>query len=1298
MEASQADCVTLSMEASQADEVHLSMEESVDLCESVLARFRNSTREDHQHLCAVISAMSQELKDHKLPSTPISYFGATISSLTRLSSDSSGSDPVVTALLTVLSLAVPRISVSVLRVNRSLISETVERVLGYSSVSIGGVKAGLKCISHLIVAGDKKSWSSVASLYGIILRFITDHRAKVRNQSHSCLCDILKSFQGSSLLAPASEGITSLFERFLLLAGGSRPSGTASTEESKGALEVLYILAAMKDCLPLMPMKFSTNIFKYLKTLLELQQPIVTRHVMNVLQGFLFNASSELSPEVMLDLMCSLASSLTVKERTAEEMTSTARLLHIGVSRVYSLNREICAPKLPYIFSALGEILTCEHEESIHAATEALIGLVDTCIDEKLIYDGLDLSRVNQSGRSGPTFIEKICATIESLLGYQYNAVWDLSFRVVSAMFAKLGDSSVHLMRGSIQSLADMQKLSDEDLIYRKQLLECVGSAVGAMGPKNFLSLLPLNLDVDDLSDANVWLLPVLKQYIVGAHLSFFTHDILGLVGTLQQKSEKLEREGRIVSSRTVDGLVYSLWSLLPAFCNYPVDTAKSFGGLTKALSSALHKGPDLHGLICSSIQILIQQNKRVLEENIEQTDDGVKVHEQRARNLYTKQVAADNLNALRISVPEFFSDLSGVFLKSSTDSGGCLQATIGEFASIADKKFVKRFFSNTMKMLLKVTKAVSEQSKLSNPMQIDDSTNDSSPSLKRIKLLDLAISLLPGLGVEEINLLFVAIEPVFKDEEGFAQKKAYKILSIILKERTEFIGSNLNRLLELMIEVMPFCHFSAKRHRLDCLFFLIAYVVKDSSEQRKHEVISSFLTEIILALKEPNKKTRNRAYDLLVKIGHACGDEDQGGKKENLQQFFSMIAGGLAGDTPHMISAAVKGLARLAYEFSDLISTAYNLLPSAYLLLQRKNREIIKANLGLLKVIVAKSQAEGLQSHLKSMVEGLLKWQDNSKNHFKAKVKLLLEMLVRKCGLDAVKAAMPEEHRKLLTNIRKTKERKERKMSAKSDTDSRSLQSKATTSRLSRWNHTNIFSDFGNEEAADSDTELMEASSIFDTRTKAKSRFTSKGSSLRSARARPAGKSLAEDLSDQLENDPLDLLDRQKTRAALRSSGQLKRKQDMDNDLEVDSDGRLVIREDDGPKKRESTNSGHDTETRSLTSHYSRSTAKSLSERRKKQKTTDAGWAYTGNEYKSKRARGDLKKKGKLEPYAYWPLDRKMLSRREEHKATARKGMASVVKLAKKLEGKSASGALSVNGPKLKKSTRRKGKKSKSS
>lgn len=53
------------------------------------------------------------------------------------------------------------------------------------------------------------------------------------------------------------------------------------------------------------------------------------------------------------------------------------------------------------------------------------------------------------------------------------------------------------------------------------------------------------------------------------------------------------------------------------------------------------------------------------------------------------------------------------------------------------------------------------------------------------------------------------------------------------------------------MFEVMHSCHFSAKRHRLDCLYFIIVHVSKDESEQMKREIVASFLTEIVLGLKE---------------------------------------------------------------------------------------------------------------------------------------------------------------------------------------------------------------------------------------------------------------------------------------------------------------------------------------------------------------------------------------------------------------------------------------------------------------
>lgn len=1246
-----------------------------DIATELLNRYQASVNEHHHHICATIGAMSQTLKDNTLPQTPVSYFGATISALERQSRDpSSGSDPVTCALLSVLAFVMTRVSPGVVRKKWEYANDMVVKVLSSAGLPVVGVEAGIKCLASLLKVADKGSWDKIDGTFRFLIKFATDSRAKVRKQSHACLFDVLESFQGSPAIINGSEIITNVYERSLLLAGGSNSTTTDTSEGPKGATDALYIMNALKTSLTLLTTKYTTTIMKNCKALMEVRQPIVTRTIMEMLQNFCCSSSSEVASEALLDLLCSLSICISSKGCSADEMAYIARLLHNGMRKAYDLNRKTCIVKLPHVFNTLGDILASVHEEAAFASTEAMKGLISYCIDESIVTQGVEQIKLSAEGgtrKSAPTIIEKICCTFEGLLGNRYNAVWDMSFQVLSAAFSKLGKSSSFLMVESVRSLANLQSLPDENLPFRKQLHECVGSAVAAVGPEIFLSILPLDLGLEETSESNIWLLPILKQYIVGTHLKFFAENILNMTGILEKKSRKFEAEGRTFSARNAEGLTYQLWALLPAFCNYPVDTASHFKDLCKILCLKLPQAPELHGIICSSLQILIRQNKTGLEEDSTMPDYELSDSEKNAKEHYTRDVAEQNLNAIRSSSSKLLSVLSDVFLKCSKDNGGCLKSTIHELASILEKKPVKNFFKKVMIKLLRVTEA-SKANQQSSDMQIDDeSSNDASLSHSRGLLLDLAVSLLPGVDKEETDLLFTAIKSLLQDKDGLLQKKAYKTLATMLKESDEFIGNKADEVICLMIEATDSCHFSAKRHRLESLYHLVVFVSKDTSEQRKRDSISAFLTEIILALKEANRKTRNTAYDLLVQIGHAYEDEDHGAQKENLLRFFHTIAGGLASEKPHMISAAVKGLARLAYEFSDLISAAYKLLPSSFLLLQRKNREIVKANLGLIKVLVARSKADALQTHLKMMVEGLLKWQDDTKNHFKAKVKLLLEMLVKKCGMEAVRAVMPEEHMKLLTNIRKLKERKERQ--AKSEEGSESARTKTSFSRQSRWNHTRIFSDVGDDND-DSDEENYGAKSI--------------KSSMRSMHKSKASKKHPEYLFDQMEDDPLDLLDEQKTRAALRNS-KLKRKAEFNDEPEFDSDGRLIVREDGSYlKKLEDHNSDKDVDTKS------RKSAKSASNKsqKKKQKTSSSGYAYTGDEYTNKKASGDLKKKDKLDPYAYWPLDRKLLNRRSERKASARKGMASVMKFTKKFEGKSASDLLASRGLVMKKRAKKGG------
>lgn len=152
------------------------------------------------------------------------------------------------------------------------------------------------------------------------------------------------------MLAPASEAISNLFERFLLLAGGSNAN---SSEAVKGAQEVLYVLDALKDSLPLMSMKYMTTILKYYKTLLELRQPLVTRRVTDSLNVVCTYPNIEVSAEALLDLLSFLAVSVSASETSPVSLTFNARLLSSGMMKVQSLNRQLCVIKLPIVFSAL---------------------------------------------------------------------------------------------------------------------------------------------------------------------------------------------------------------------------------------------------------------------------------------------------------------------------------------------------------------------------------------------------------------------------------------------------------------------------------------------------------------------------------------------------------------------------------------------------------------------------------------------------------------------------------------------------------------------------------------------------------------------------------------------------------------------------------------------------------------------------------------------------------------------------------------------------------------------------------
>lgn len=88
----------------------------------------------------------------------------------------------------------------------------------------------------------------------------------------------------------------------------------------------------------------------------------------------------------------------------------------------------------------VSDILASDFEEARFSAVEAFKGLIDNCIDENLVSQGITQIKARHQGLiSDATVIEKICAILEGLLNVRYSDVWDKSFHVISVAFDKLG-------------------------------------------------------------------------------------------------------------------------------------------------------------------------------------------------------------------------------------------------------------------------------------------------------------------------------------------------------------------------------------------------------------------------------------------------------------------------------------------------------------------------------------------------------------------------------------------------------------------------------------------------------------------------------------------------------------------------------------------------------------------------------------------------------------------------------------------------------------------------------------------
>ncbi len=310
--------------------------------------------------------------------------------------------------------------------------------------------------------------------------------------------------------------------------------------------------------------------------------------------------------------------------------------------------------------------------------------------------------------------------------------------------------------------------------------------------------------------------------------------------------------------------------------------------------------------------------------------------------------------------------------------------------------------------------------------------------------LMDLIITLsiyLPRPTFPTLFSLAALILPQSSDPQ--LQKKAYKLLPRLATSQsgTLALQDRNAELQSLLLNSASTVSTPARRDRLAAISIVVEHLPQTSLH-----FIPSVLSEVVISAKEVNEKARTAAFDLLVlmarkmsqggqidqsQIPHMAADAPVA--QASLEEFFTMVSAGLVGSTPHMISASITALTRILYEFASQLPHAVieDLVQTMDLFLTSANREIVRSVLGFVKVAIISLPEEIVKPKLATLIPGLMSWSKEHKGQFRAKVKHILERAIRRFGFDAIEKQCPEDDKKLINNIRKTKERRKRHKAA---------------------------------------------------------------------------------------------------------------------------------------------------------------------------------------------------------------------------------------------------------------------------
>ncbi|KAG0481229.1 hypothetical protein HPP92_012087 [Vanilla planifolia] len=1043
-----------------------------DICHSVMERYARSLAPQHRHLCATASAMRSILSEEGLPLSPPAYFAAAITAIRDLDpADLEG----IAALSAFVAIVLPLVPADSLPKTKAkdaafiLISFIRDNA---SALPTGSLRSMVKSLGSLTLLLDLEDWPSVELPLETLVFFALDRRPKVRRCAQSCLEMIFKNHPKSPSIKRAGKFILSIYQKHISLVkkpDSTEPTVTLNgTETATGHMEVLHMLNFLNIIIPYLSAKVRLKILCDFYKLLGYHFSWSTRHILRLLLVLL-----ELSKvKAIVAEAESIMSALAFYTSAAEKKILSITIITSSTISNYVLKklRDACpglwTRYLPLLFTSLIGYLKVESETSRQLA-RIMKELIEIHIGQSPFRNANQSVNYDMSTNEA-TAVVSVCSAFEKLLE-SCRFPTDHTSELITMLFLKLGESSYFLMKKILLGLSQFAATVKEGMPCMNSFEQCIGAAVVAMGPEKLLSLLPIAFDMDKLTCSNTWIIPILRKHVIGASLQFFMDNVVPLAQSLQEACKSVKEECAL---NNLQSCFHSLWDLLPAFCSYPSDTEK-IEAFSMWLMVVLKEEPSLHEIIALALKVLIYSNRDDRRQCMEEPNSIL--FNQFSMDLkifhYSKKTASRNMKALATRSTEFFQILKDIFFDSS-EKRVCIKDALGCLGFILPSEYIRSFLLSSME-------SVKQLGNLIESGSFDDNVQEKNKEVghdkaarkneeKRCLLMELASSFVEAADADLTYTIFDITKSSLSESNGMCQREGYYTLTLILKEKEWFCSVRLDELLDVLFAVKPPTDKIILKHRFSCFNYLLTHMLKSNGDDVNMKAFL-ILNEIITTLKS-KKESRKLAYDALLNITGRLKNSQSDIMDSDLMRLFNMVLGYLSCSSPHIMSGAVSALSLLIHHDATFCLSVPNLIPSVLSLLQKKATEVVKATLGFIKVLVSSLNCKDLISLLPDIIDGILPWSSVSKHHFRSKVGLILEILIRKCTFEAVENQASGNYKGFVKSIKEGRlNKKKRKGDDNADIPHKS--SHSTSNRGKKRLHNDVSTPFKKGSVEDSNS-----------------------------------------------------------------------------------------------------------------------------------------------------------------------------------------------------------------------------------